>query len=316
VEAVGHLELPLDVARLAPLVDQEADDRSPVVARQREHAVEPGAFAHAGNDTEPERQREDAVEREREHRVGAVLEQPPNALLAFEHRRAEKARLQAATRAKQDAERAHLQKFIDRFRAKASKATQAQSRIKRLAKLEPIAEIVAAFVRERKSRSRVDGSAPEFSIVSRRRDLLNMACEHVAGLLESLRAAQLLVVLTGFDEAEFVAAARRHRFDTVSTTELSRFPLTPIDLRVAPFHAEVLAELARVPYGRTETYGALAAKVGRPRAARAVGTVMNRNPIPIVLPCHRVVGSTGKLVGYAGGLERKQALLRLEGALA
>ena len=89
----------------------------------------------------------------------------------------------------------------------------------------------------------------------------------------------------------------------------------PIDLRVAPFHAEVLAELARVPYGRTETYGALAAKVGRPRAARAVGTVMNRNPIPIVLPCHRIVGANGSLTGYAGGLDVKRALLELEGAM-
>jgi methylated-DNA-[protein]-cysteine S-methyltransferase len=88
----------------------------------------------------------------------------------------------------------------------------------------------------------------------------------------------------------------------------------PLDLRVAPFHAEVLAELARVPYGHTETYGALAARVGRPRAARAVGTVMNRNPIPIVLPCHRVVGSNGSLTGYAGGLDVKRRLLQLEGA--
>ena len=85
-----------------------------------------------------------------------------------------------------------------------------------------------------------------------------------------------------------------------------------LDLRVAPFHEAVLHELARVPYGHTDTYGHLAALVGRPRAARAVGTVMNRNPIPIVLPCHRIVGANGALTGYAGGLERKQHLLRLE----
>ena len=87
-----------------------------------------------------------------------------------------------------------------------------------------------------------------------------------------------------------------------------------LDLRVAPFHEQVLHELALVPYGRTETYGGLAAKVGRPRAARAVGTVMNRNPIPIVLPCHRIVGANGSLTGYAGGLDRKRLLLQLEGA--
>jgi methylated-DNA-[protein]-cysteine S-methyltransferase len=82
----------------------------------------------------------------------------------------------------------------------------------------------------------------------------------------------------------------------------------------ADFTRDVLGELARVPFGEVTTYGHLAAQVGRPRAARAVGTVMNRNPIPIVLPCHRVVGSTGSLVGYAGGLDRKEQLLRLEGA--
>ena len=102
----------------------------------------------------------------------------------------------------------------------------------------------------------------------------------------------------------------------------------PLDIRVAPFYADVLHELALVPYGITTTYGALAAKVGHPRAARAVGTVMNRNPIPIVLPCHRVIGAnaipivvpchrvigtSGKLTGYTGGMHRKEALLRLEG---
>jgi methylated-DNA-[protein]-cysteine S-methyltransferase len=90
----------------------------------------------------------------------------------------------------------------------------------------------------------------------------------------------------------------------------------PVDLGLArEFARSVLEELGRVPYGELTTYGTLAAKAGRPRAARAVGTVMNRNPVPIVLPCHRVVGSTGSLVGYAGGLDRKRTLLELEGAL-
>jgi methylated-DNA-[protein]-cysteine S-methyltransferase len=75
-------------------------------------------------------------------------------------------------------------------------------------------------------------------------------------------------------------------------------------------------EFGRVPYGELTTYGTLAARAGKPRAARAVGTVMNRNPIPIVLPCHRVVGSTGALTGYGGGLDRKRTLLELEGALS
>jgi methylated-DNA-[protein]-cysteine S-methyltransferase len=90
----------------------------------------------------------------------------------------------------------------------------------------------------------------------------------------------------------------------------------PLDLRALPtFTVDVLRALAGVPYGETTTYGELAARVGHPRAARAVGTVMNRNRIPIVLPCHRVVGATGDLVGYGGGLDRKIALLQLEGAI-
>lgn len=80
------------------------------------------------------------------------------------------------------------------------------------------------------------------------------------------------------------------------------------------FQQRVLRRLALVPYGEVTTYGALAAEIGRPRAARAIGGAMNRNPIPIILPCHRVIGAGGNLVGYAGGLDRKRALLSLEGA--
>ena len=87
-----------------------------------------------------------------------------------------------------------------------------------------------------------------------------------------------------------------------------------VDLSSAPvFQRQVLRQLALVPFGQVTTYGALAAKVGKPRAARAIGGAMNRNPIPIVLPCHRVIGSNGSLTGYAGGLDRKAKLLRLEG---
>ena len=107
----------------------------------------------------------------------------------------------------------------------------------------------------------------------------------------------------------------RRELDDYFEGERRSFDLA-VDLGpVGDFYRSVLGELARVPYGHTTTYGTLAARVGRPRAARAVGTVMNRNPIPIVLPCHRVLGSTGSLVGYGGGLERKEQLLRLEGAL-
>ena len=114
--------------------------------------------------------------------------------------------------------------------------------------------------------------------------------------------------------ASTVDAAHRQLDEYFEGTR-SSFALD-VDLRgSAPFAQQVLDELARVPYGHTTTYGTLAAKVGAPRAARAVGTVMNRNPIPIVLPCHRVIGSNGSLTGYGGGLDVKEQLLRLEGAL-
>jgi methylated-DNA-[protein]-cysteine S-methyltransferase len=107
----------------------------------------------------------------------------------------------------------------------------------------------------------------------------------------------------------------RRELDEYFAGRRQHFDVEP-DVRALPtYNQRVLEELARVEYGTTTTYGALAAKSGNPNAARAVGTVMNRNPIPIVLPCHRVVGSTGKLTGYAGGLDRKERLLRLEGAL-
>ena len=86
----------------------------------------------------------------------------------------------------------------------------------------------------------------------------------------------------------------------------------PLDLVVGEFYAQVLGELARVPYGETTTYGALAARTGHPNAARAIGTVMHRNPVPIVLPCHRVIGANGSLTGYGGGLPVKKFLLELE----
>ena len=107
----------------------------------------------------------------------------------------------------------------------------------------------------------------------------------------------------------------RRQLDEYFEGKRTEFELS-LDLRhQAPFSRDVLNRLARVPYGQVTTYGALAAEAHRPKAARAVGVVMNRNPVPIVLPCHRVVGASGSLVGYAGGLDRKQLLLELEGSL-
>ncbi len=81
-----------------------------------------------------------------------------------------------------------------------------------------------------------------------------------------------------------------------------------------PFQHRVWAELRTIPRGKTVTYGELAADLGMPGAARAVGSAVARNPISIVVPCHRVVGADGSLTGYAGGVERKRELLAIEGA--
>ncbi len=78
---------------------------------------------------------------------------------------------------------------------------------------------------------------------------------------------------------------------------------------------DVLRATSRIPYGRVSTYGAVAKEIGRPTAARAVGRALGSNPIPVVIPCHRVIGADGALTGYAGGLDRKVALLELEGSL-
>lgn len=101
---------------------------------------------------------------------------------------------------------------------------------------------------------------------------------------------------------EYFAHARR-KFD---------LPLAP---RGTQFRRSVWDALREIPYGETETYGALAARLGRPGAARAVGQANHFNPLPILIPCHRVLGAGGQLTGYAGGLEIKASLLRLEGGI-
>jgi methylated-DNA-[protein]-cysteine S-methyltransferase len=131
------------------------------------------------------------------------------------------------------------------------------------------------------------------------RELENLARLHGSRVLRS--SAPVDRVRTELDE--YFAGKRHH------------FGVEP-DIRVLPvFNQRVLEQLARVEYGTTTTYGSLAEQTGNRGAARAVGTVMNRNPVPIVLACHRVVGANGNLTGYAGGLERKVQLLQLEGAL-
>lgn len=93
--------------------------------------------------------------------------------------------------------------------------------------------------------------------------------------------------------------------------ELKEFTM-PISFRGTPFQEKVWKELLNISYGETKTYKELAEKVGCPKGPRAVGGALNKNPIAIIVPCHRVVGSNGKLVGFAGGLDLKDKLLSIE----
>lgn len=87
----------------------------------------------------------------------------------------------------------------------------------------------------------------------------------------------------------------------------------PLNPKGTKFMKEVWTALQEIPYGETKTYGQIAQRIGKPKAARAIGMANHRNPIPIIIPCHRVIGSNGKLVGYALGMEKKEFLLMLEG---
>jgi len=109
--------------------------------------------------------------------------------------------------------------------------------------------------------------------------------------------------LTAGQLAEYFAGART-TFDV------------PLDLHGTPFQLAAWRALAEIPYGETRTYAEQADRIGRPAAVRAIGAANGRNPVSIVLPCHRVIGSDGSLTGFGGGLDVKASLLELEGARA
>lgn len=128
-----------------------------------------------------------------------------------------------------------------------------------------------------------------------------------------------------FEGQHAVTPAQRKRSDTVlaiAAEQLSQYfagERRDFDLPLAPggtaFQNAVWSALRRIPYGELRSYRDIAREIGRERAVRAVGAANGRNPLPIVVPCHRVIGSDGSLTGFAGGLAAKQCLLTLEGAL-
>jgi methylated-DNA-[protein]-cysteine S-methyltransferase len=106
------------------------------------------------------------------------------------------------------------------------------------------------------------------------------------------------------------------RLEAYFAGELTDFEL-PVEMRGgSEFERRVWAEIAKIPYGEMITYGSIANALGDPGAARAVGTACNHNPVPVIVPCHRVVGAGGKMVGFGGGIERKRKLLELEARVA
>src|SRR5213592_3419060 len=100
-----------------------------------------------------------------------------------------------------------------------------------------------------------------------------------------------------------------------SRSHTTRFKVLPLDPPGTTFQRVVWDLLRTIPYGTTTSYGKLARRLGDPRATRAVGAANGKNPIPIIVPCHRVVGARGELTGFGGGLDRKRWLLEHEGAL-
>jgi methylated-DNA-[protein]-cysteine S-methyltransferase len=112
--------------------------------------------------------------------------------------------------------------------------------------------------------------------------------------------AEMLALIEAFRQLEAYLAGTRRSFD---------LPLAPAG---TPFQRRVWQALVAIPYGQTASYGAVAKSIGNPKACRAVGMANNRNPIPIFIPCHRVIGANGDLVGYGSGLPLKKRLLDLE----
>lgn len=101
------------------------------------------------------------------------------------------------------------------------------------------------------------------------------------------------------------------QLDAYFNGKLRQFNI-PLDLRGTTFQRQVWNLLCDIPWGETRSYGHIAKALGRPKAARAVGRAVGTNPVSIVVPCHRIIGSNGALTGYGGGLDRKEALLKLE----
>ena len=142
-------------------------------------------------------------------------------------------------------------------------------------------------------------------------DLLLAGSSGALGLISFPTGSKTRAPGADWERSERAFAEAAAQLDAYFAGELREFDLD-IRLTVTPFRQAVLDELRRIPYGETRTYGDIAARIGRPKAVRTVGAANGSNPLPIVIPCHRVVGAGGQLTGFGGGLETKRYLLGLE----
>jgi methylated-DNA-[protein]-cysteine S-methyltransferase len=119
--------------------------------------------------------------------------------------------------------------------------------------------------------------------------------------------------LEGFKEdSDFYIEECIKQLDLYFQKKLKNFDVR-LDLQGTNFQKAVWREISKIPYGKVKTYAEIAKLIGKPKAARAVGQALNKNPIPIIIPCHRVIGKDGNLTGFGGGIEIKKFLLSLEG---
>jgi methylated-DNA-[protein]-cysteine S-methyltransferase len=156
-----------------------------------------------------------------------------------------------------------------------------------------------------------------------------MVIETPIGALNALVDDEGKLVELHFDKKQSAVGSRQSAVETTTETSTTTWPVAKqlaeyfsgkrtvfaLDLapRGTPFQLAVWNALLEIPYGDTISYAELARRIGKPSAVRAVGAANGANPIPVIIPCHRVIGSNGTLTGYGGGIERKQWLLALEG---
>lgn len=137
----------------------------------------------------------------------------------------------------------------------------------------------------------------------------------------SIAANERGITRIAFGPVEFDAPRRPSALTNTAATQLQEYFAgkrrafdVPVDLHGSPFQLEVWNSLLNIPYGQTRTYAQIAEAIGRPKAYRAVGLANNGNPVPIIVPCHRIIGAHGRLAGYVAGVKVKRYLLELEGA--